>query len=224
MKKRAVPPQGRHQKALATRRRVLRSATNLFVERGYAGTTMDLIADAASVAVQTLYFTFHTKSALLEECVGAAVIGLEHWDPRLAALAAAEESTELTGAHVWFPSFERASSASSALRRFVSEATRILGRVAALSLVQHEAAASDALVRATFELAERRRIHTFEVVAASLAKRRRLRPKLSVRRARDIMLTLLSAETYNQLVLRLGWSVRAYETWCAEVLETQLYA
>jgi len=49
-------PLGRREKALVTRRRMLKAAYELFCEHGYATTTMDLIAKRADVAVQTLYF------------------------------------------------------------------------------------------------------------------------------------------------------------------------
>src|SRR5262245_6712996 len=78
----APEPSGRKEKALATRRRMLKAAYDAFCERGYAATTMNDIATRADVAVQTLYFTFHTKGAILEESVGAAIIGFDRWDPR----------------------------------------------------------------------------------------------------------------------------------------------
>ena len=46
-----------------------------FTERGYHDTTMAAIAERAGVAVQTVYLGFRTKSGLLEEVVGNAVLG-----------------------------------------------------------------------------------------------------------------------------------------------------
>jgi AcrR family transcriptional regulator len=43
----------------------VKAAFALFCEHGYTGTTMAHIAEAAGVAVQTVYFTFHTKAAVL---------------------------------------------------------------------------------------------------------------------------------------------------------------
>ena len=65
----------RRDRAQATRLRITKAAYNLFCERGYAGTTMDDIAVAAGVAVQTVYFTFHTKSELLSRAYDFAVLG-----------------------------------------------------------------------------------------------------------------------------------------------------
>src|SRR5579863_8453646 len=68
-------PPARRERARRTRQRMIRAAQELLVERGYAGTTMADIAARADVAVQTLYFSFHTKPELLNACFEAAVFG-----------------------------------------------------------------------------------------------------------------------------------------------------
>jgi len=65
----------RRDRARATRLRITKAAYTLFCDRGYAGTTMSDVADAAGVAVQTVYFTFHTKSELLSRAYDYAVLG-----------------------------------------------------------------------------------------------------------------------------------------------------
>ena len=55
----------RRERAKATRRRIAEAALARFSGQGYAATTMDAIAADASIAVQTVYFTFHTKAELL---------------------------------------------------------------------------------------------------------------------------------------------------------------
>lgn len=55
----------RQQQAAATRERVLRSAGELFGERGYAGTTMTAIADLADVSVETVKATGPKWSLML---------------------------------------------------------------------------------------------------------------------------------------------------------------
>src|SRR5688572_22206800 len=111
---------------------MLRAAGELFRARGYAATTMELIAERASVAVQTLYFTFHTKAAILEETVGASIIGFDDWDPRLEALVNAGPRNAFAEVHPWFSAFERARSQRAALAIFVDASVGILSRVAPL--------------------------------------------------------------------------------------------
>src|SRR6266705_1099791 len=74
--KRSVPAKlTRRERAKATHWRIVKAAYTLFCARGYAGTTMAQIAEAAGVAVQTVYFTFHTKSMLLSRAYDFAVMG-----------------------------------------------------------------------------------------------------------------------------------------------------
>src|SRR5918997_1673386 len=65
----------RQEQAAATRQRILDAAYDAFCELGYRATTMALIAERAGVAVQTVYFTFRTKDALLQEVHDQTVLG-----------------------------------------------------------------------------------------------------------------------------------------------------
>lgn len=48
---------------------ILDAAGELFLSEGWAGTSMDAIAKAASVSKQTVYSHFHSKEALFRACV-----------------------------------------------------------------------------------------------------------------------------------------------------------
>src|SRR5690242_6540456 len=65
----------RQAQAQATRQQMVAAAAQLFVERGYVGTTLEAIAAAAGVAVQTVYAVFHTKRALLADVIADAIGG-----------------------------------------------------------------------------------------------------------------------------------------------------
>jgi AcrR family transcriptional regulator len=222
VKRKNDPPKSRREKALATRRRMLRAARDLFCERGYTGTTMELVAERAGVAVQTLYFTFHSKSAILEEAVGASIMGFERWDPRVEAAVNEGPRKALAEHHPWFPKFMEAETQTAALTVVVQASLEIFERVAPLIVVQSSAAASDPQVKAAAELGERRRVEAFALVAELIAKRGKLRRGVSTRRATDVMLTLLSAETYQHLSVRCGWSASDCRKWLVEVLTQQL--
>lgn len=57
---------GRHeQRKAATRAKIIAAAHGLFVERGYAATSMEDIARAADVAIRTIYLHFDSKAAVL---------------------------------------------------------------------------------------------------------------------------------------------------------------
>src|ERR1044072_8419766 len=67
----------RRARSRATRLRITKAASSLFRDRGYTRTTMADIAEAAGVAVQTVYFVFHTKTEVLNSAYGSAVMGEE---------------------------------------------------------------------------------------------------------------------------------------------------
>ena len=55
------------KKAAETRRQIVRAARRLFVDSGYAGTTVEAIAAEAGVALATVYKAFGTKAAIARE-------------------------------------------------------------------------------------------------------------------------------------------------------------
>jgi AcrR family transcriptional regulator len=222
MKVQADLPLGRREKALITRRRMLRAAYELFCERGYAGTTMGLIAERAGVAVQTLYFTFNTKLAILDETVGASIMGFDRWDPRVKAAIAVDPRKAFAQFHPWFASMEAAKTQADALAVFVDASLDILARVGPLVLATASAAASDPQMKETGELGEQRRVEGYTMVVELLAKRGKLRRGVDVRRGADILLTILSAETYQHLAVRRGWSRAECRRWFLDVLRQQL--
>jgi AcrR family transcriptional regulator len=58
-----------------TELRLVEAATELFVQRGYAATTLADVADHAGLAPRTLYLRFATKADLLRRCIGVAIAG-----------------------------------------------------------------------------------------------------------------------------------------------------
>src|SRR4029079_9716394 len=59
----------------ATRMRITKAATSLFRDRGYTRTTMADIAQAAGVAVQTVYFVCHPNTEVFTSAYGWAGMG-----------------------------------------------------------------------------------------------------------------------------------------------------
>ena len=60
-----MSPSHRQRQALWTRRLIVDAARELFLERGYAATTMDAIAKEAGVAVSTVYAIYKNKRNIL---------------------------------------------------------------------------------------------------------------------------------------------------------------
>src|SRR5579859_7046851 len=59
----------------ATRAKVIDAAKQLFIEHGYPATTLEAVADAADVALPTLYRLFGSKRALLKEVLDSSLGG-----------------------------------------------------------------------------------------------------------------------------------------------------
>jgi AcrR family transcriptional regulator len=65
----------RQAQGAQTRQDILTAAHQLFLERGYAGTTLAAIAQAAGVVVKTIYRAYGSKAELFKAVVRAAVAG-----------------------------------------------------------------------------------------------------------------------------------------------------
>lgn len=81
----------RERKRRATHLRILEAARALFVARGYDGTTLEDIADAANLSRRTLFHYFKSKDDILMSMAGgmgdALVQGLEAQPPGKSPLA-----------------------------------------------------------------------------------------------------------------------------------------
>lgn len=64
-----------HTPSAETRERLLAEARRLFIERGYANTTVSDIVEAASVTKPALYYYFEGKEAIYRAIVGEAIDG-----------------------------------------------------------------------------------------------------------------------------------------------------
>ena len=73
--KRSYNSSRRTLQAAQTRDEVLRAASRLFSDTGWAGTTLAAIAAAAGVSVETIYKGFGSKKALLREAMDVAIVG-----------------------------------------------------------------------------------------------------------------------------------------------------
>ena len=183
----------------ATRARIVDAARGLFVEQGYARTTIADIARAADVAPQTVYWAFGSKAGLVREIRDAwlasagtgerlgAVMGVDDPAERIEALAAFMR-------HQW-----ETGGVAVAIQR---DAER----------VDPDAAAD---VAAILETRARALLEVVRPLGPHLA------PGLTVERAHDQVLAMTLLDVYLELQAR-GWSGEAYEAWLATTLRAQL--
>ncbi|MCQ4119975.1 TetR/AcrR family transcriptional regulator [Rhodococcus tibetensis] len=197
----------RAAKTTANRAKMLAAAQELFTTRGYTATTMKAIADAAGMAVQTLYFTFATKRAILSELLDVEIAG--------------DTEPVATMDRPWFAAAVAAAPAEQ-IRLQVAAAATIYTRVSPLLEVIRSAAATDPELAELWEtnIAQR---HLVQLrLAEALAAKTPLRAGVTAARAADIALSTLAPETYRLLVHERGWTDAEWESWAIDALTLQL--
>lgn len=210
VKPRPRPPAGpsRRERAQATRRRIIEAALARFRDEGYAASTMESIAAGAGVAVQTVYFAFHTKAELL-----LAAVTVAGGDPD-----APEDPTE----RAWFGRVITAASGARRLALIVELGNEIYGRVAPLMSAVRAAASVDPGVDLAWNgLAARRRDGMRQVIDV-FARRDELRPGLDPTLALDLLFGIHRSETYLAFTQECGWSIARYKAWQFATLARQL--
>ena len=160
-----VPP--RRARAQATQWRIVKAAFGLFCERGYVGTTMAQIAEAAGVAVQTVYFTFNTKAAVLSRAYDFAVMG--------------EGEPQVPWDQPWYREMVAAADVVEALRHLVSGVGDITRRLTPLYVVASGSAAGDPEVAAVVDRHERWRVEGYRDMLEVLRAKAPLRADLTPR-------------------------------------------
>jgi AcrR family transcriptional regulator len=199
----------RRDRARATRLRITKEAYSLFCERGYSGTTMVDIAEAAGVAVQTVYLVFHTKSELLSRTYDFAVLG--------------EDEPSPPEMQPWYAQMTAEPDVTDALRHAVSGIGTILARATPLDTVVRASAASDpdaARIRARHE---GWRADGYRAMLEVLRMKSPLRDGVSPERATHLLLMYVGMDVYRVLVHDFGWSHDDWMDWTVATVAEQVF-
>lgn len=205
VKRRPYSSKTRADRSQATRRAILAAASRLFVERGYAATTVNDVAAAAGVTSRTVYFDFPNKLALLDEAIGVALGG--------------DDAPVLVRDRDWFRRTVEAPAAEMP-RLFASFTTALHERSAALLEAAEAGADADPELAARRDRGHDNRRTDMRRLAVALAEKNRV----GVDYATDMLYTLGSSSVYALLVFQCGWSPSRYEAWLTAVLEATLLA
>lgn len=208
--RRSYDARGRRDRAARARLQIVATAHELFVEKGYAGTTMTAIANDAGVAVETIYRGFGSKAALLERVVEAAVAGGAQ-----RAEVAVEERPAIRAVIT-------ETDPRRQLRLYAATQPGIHARMGPLVKVLKAAADTDEALAEAWDRLEEQRLEGMARFARLLSDRAVLRPGLSVDEARDVLWTLNSHDVYDKLVEQRGWSPQRYQRWLADTLAASL--
>ncbi|WP_068065393.1 TetR/AcrR family transcriptional regulator [Nocardia xishanensis] len=197
----------RAAKTTANRAKMLVAARELFATRGYTATTMKAIADEAGMAVQTLYFTFATKRAILSELLDVEIAG--------------DTEPVATMDRPWFAAAVAAAPAEQ-IRLQVAAAATIYTRVSPLLEVVRSAATTDPELAELWQTNITQR-HLVQLrLAEALAAKTPLRHGITAARAADIAFAVLAPETYRLLVHDRGWTGDEWQSWATDALTLQL--
>jgi AcrR family transcriptional regulator len=190
----------RQRQALETRRAIAQAARSLFAERGYAATSIEVVAAEAGVAERTIYAIFGTKKAIL-----AAIC--EEWLREAGVMETIAEGLAIRDLRRRLELV-----ASSSRRQWESER--------GVRAMLEGAAASDAEVAKMVNAWKNDRARSFRAIVTGLESS--LRPGIAGDRAGAIIRALTSAEIYSELVTGEGWTPGEYEQWLAGLLSDVL--
>jgi AcrR family transcriptional regulator len=200
----------RESQARETRRAVVNSARDLFVERGWSGTTIDAVAARAEVSRKTVFTSVGGKAALLKLALDWALVGDDEPVP-LEERPVVAEIEQQPDPHVLVAQWAR----------FVAELEERAAPLAAVLVVAADADPEAAGVHAE---SERNRLRGAEFIVTRLADLGGLRPGLTTQRAVAGALVLMDPSIHRTLVSEHGWTRVEYADWIernavAELLE-----
>jgi AcrR family transcriptional regulator len=203
-------PEGaaRQARTRRTRTAVVEAARTLFLERGYAATTIEAISDLSDTPQATVYRLFSSKLGILKAVLDVSVVGDD------AAVAMVDRPQVRTLLSDRDP--------HNQLAGFAALLREVMARVGPVHRILADAARSDpAAASLLAELAQQRH-EGQRRIARTLARANALRPGLRERDAADIIHALASPEVYGLLAFDRGWSADRYEKWLRAILVEQL--
>ncbi|GAA2122481.1 TetR/AcrR family transcriptional regulator [Glycomyces algeriensis] len=198
----------RAEKARLTRRKILAAAERLFIEHGYGATTVQDVADAAGVAVQTIYFSFGNKRTLMKELVDVAIAGDDEPVP--------------TMQRQWFLDALAAPTATELLAGFTAGSADIQARLAPVLKIAETAAATDPELAEIWRSDTDPRYTVCTEAATALLTKPDAAQGIEPAHAADVLYGLTSPELYLVMVKSRHWTTDQWSRWTLETLRAQL--
>ncbi len=196
-------PTGRAQAAELSRTAIAATARRLFQERGYNQSTVESIAAEAGYAVQTVYFHFKSKAAILTRLLD-----------------------ELQAVQI-APRYELAMSSDSpaeVVRLIAAISREVCDQGWDLMEALEAAAKGDPALVARLQEWEGGHLFGMTNQIHRLAELRALRTGLDESMAVDIGWALTSPDLYRLLRIKRGWGGDQYENWLVGALTRELLA
>lgn len=199
----------RAEQAAATKLRVLERSVELFLSKGFAGSSTRELAAAGGVTERTLFNIFGSKAELLRQGVVHRVVGAVD-QPLLGRPD--------------FDSALHARDAAGLLAGFVDAVTEVHIRAAPLAEVVRAAAAIDKAALEFWKWGMAQEVNDCHSVTGRLDQLGALPPGLSSADAGDTLSVLAGHDGYWRLTVERNWSDQQYRHWLLDIATRQLLA
>ena len=198
----------RTDQARRTRRRVVDAAVGLFVEHGYAGTTIDAIATAAGVSRKTVFDSVGGKAQLIKLAYDFAIVGDDEPVPLMDRSVIAALNAEPDPA--------------ARIAAYTAMVVGIDVRISPIWRVLEGAAGHDAEATALHATLVEQRWTSMQGAARMFAARGELRPELDAEQAAAVLWLANDPSLFDKLVRQRGWSVERFQAWLTELTQVGL--
>ncbi|MBT2532918.1 TetR/AcrR family transcriptional regulator [Arthrobacter sp. ISL-48] len=204
--KRRYNSTGRLEQARQNRDAILRAAERQLGERGYASATVAAIAAEAGVSVETVYKAFGGKAGVVRALYERDLAGA-------GSVPAYERSDAMR---------ERESHPRTVMREWGFLTAEVASLVTPIRLLMRAAAVTDQEMASLLADIEDERLKRMRHHARYLKDRGYLREGVSVGEATDILWVCSSAELYELLVLKRGWSLPRFAQYVTHYMTASL--
>jgi TetR/AcrR family transcriptional regulator, regulator of autoinduction and epiphytic fitness len=202
--KRKYDSSRRQAQARETKKQIVEAARSLFVERGYAGTSIEAIASQAGVSQETVYSIFKNKRNILSFLLDISVGG----DDRPIAVL---DRSELQA--VIHDTDQRRQ-----LTMFAQGITEIMTRAEPIFEIMRGAAKSEPEIADLLKRMLDERLQNMIRFVRSVSVNGKLRDGLSEQDAGEIAWMMTSPELFHLLNTDRGWPKEKYTQWLTDTL------
>jgi AcrR family transcriptional regulator len=202
--KRKYDSSRRQALAEATKIQIAEAARRLFFERGYAGATIEEIANEADVSKESVYGIFGNKQGILAFLLDVAVGGKEFPLPVIqqpAPQAIMQDRDQ-----------------RRQIDRIAQVCGEVLSRAAPVYAIMSTAANTEPEIQKRVRHLHKERLENMTAFFRHVAANGPLREGLDEKRAGEIVWALTSPELFNLFITELSWSREKYSQWLADIL------
>ena len=202
--KRKYDSSRRKEQARQTRLQITEAAYRLFVERGYAGATIEAIAQEAGVAQETVYAIFGSKRKILAFLLDISVGG-DDQPVRILDRPGPQAVLHDTNQH-------------HQLVLFSQDISEILTRAAPVFEIIRSAAKLEPEIAELVQNMLEERLQNMTRFVHSVAANGSLRDGLDEAQAGEIVWAITSPELFQLLTVDRGWTKEKYAQWLSDAL------